>query len=491
MGLYFSDYFEVDKKILEKYGAYDISLINDLPLFIDPFLLFNSNKKQYRDLHDNMLDYLRFLKNKSVGKKVNDALIKSWYTFPEVKQNWLGFCLNGNQGRGLGLDFAYALHDSLNKIFSNFGSEKVTKGSHIEKLCLIKENVGRDNISDFTTNLIFEYLLIYTEKFSKKYLSNKYIKEFAIRHVRFNYRTETWQTRNFYLPCYKDDFVILTPKDMLTKDDNWINKGDLVQNFESIPSCIENDELRAQVNNYFTLALARDENEKKRSITKKEKSYIVFSLARQYPEIIDYYIKFKELNGNEASIVSQEKVKESAQLYVYQLGLLTEKLSKIGFYNTEGDSYSAALKRINYLKDVIENMDGYRLFYVKGQPIKKEEDLQIAYRLTWYDTSYDVNREVNNGRGSVDFKVSKGRKDKTLIEFKLASNPQLKRNLQNQVAIYEKANSTKKSIKVILYFTEKDWIRVTTILKELKLNNSNDIILIDARSDNKPSASTA
>lgn len=42
MGTFFSDTFGVDPKTLEAYGAFDISVINDLPLFIDPFLLFRS-----------------------------------------------------------------------------------------------------------------------------------------------------------------------------------------------------------------------------------------------------------------------------------------------------------------------------------------------------------------------------------------------------------------------------------------------------------------
>jgi len=39
MKLYFSDFFEVSPEVIEKYGAFNPSLINDLPLFIDPFLL--------------------------------------------------------------------------------------------------------------------------------------------------------------------------------------------------------------------------------------------------------------------------------------------------------------------------------------------------------------------------------------------------------------------------------------------------------------------
>src|SRR5699024_246475 len=72
--------------------------------------------------------------------------------FSEVKQTWLGFSLSGNNGCGMGNDFANSLYEGLNSIFKNFGEEKITKGHHMEKLCLISPRVGRDKISDFTTN---------------------------------------------------------------------------------------------------------------------------------------------------------------------------------------------------------------------------------------------------------------------------------------------------------------------------------------------------
>ncbi len=43
MELYFSDYFRIDPSVLEDYGAFAISVVSDLPLFVDPFLLFNSD----------------------------------------------------------------------------------------------------------------------------------------------------------------------------------------------------------------------------------------------------------------------------------------------------------------------------------------------------------------------------------------------------------------------------------------------------------------
>jgi hypothetical protein len=75
------------------------------------------------------------------------------------------------------------------------------------------------------------------------------------------------------------------------------------------------------------------------------------------------------------------------------------------------------------------------------------------------------------------------------VEFKLASNSQLADNLQHQTATYERAHRTKKSVKVIVYYTESELARVDAILRQLGLHEDQSIVLIDARGDNKPSAS--
>ena len=126
--------------------------------------------------------------------------------------------------------------------------------------------------------------------------------------------------------------------------------------------------------------------------------------------------------------------------------------------------------------------------YLNGKPIKKENDLQIMYRLVWYASDFDVNREVNNGRGPADFKISMGSGDSTIVEFKLASNSKLRKNLENQVEIYKKANDTDKAIKVILYFSEEEYNKVVGIINDLHLGGCKDIVLIDAI-DKKASAS--
>jgi hypothetical protein len=212
----------------------------------------------------------------------------------------------------------------------------------------------------------------------------------------------------------------------------------------------------------------------------------------KYPQLIDYYIKFKEDHGQAAASMSHQRVLETEEQFVVLLGNFIERLNRDTlFYATAGDTLDEAVKRVLFLKDVIENKDGYKIFYLKGRPIKRESDIHIMFKLTWFATESDVTPEANAGRGPVDFKVSRGAADKTLVEFKLASNSKLKQNLEKQVEIYERAHDTDKAIKVILFFSEEEEVKVNKILNELGLGNERYIVLIDCRDDNKPSASRA
>jgi hypothetical protein len=483
--MYFSDFFAVSPEILDKYGALNISLVNDLPLFIDPFLLFNSEKAEYQDLHAGIIDYLVFLRDQSITRTIDAGLLESWYCFHEVKQNWLGFSSVGNRGSGLGIDFANTLNASLGAIFKSFGKEQITKGSHLEKLCLIKNGIGRDNISDFVTNLIKGYLLQYTQVFAREHIDPSKVREFTIPKAVFNRPTLSWASRQYALPSFGGDYVILTPKDMLTRDENWIARPDMIDRFQDVCISMPDEALRSQLNAYLQSVLP----------TKPKRDDYLIAIDKtiqRFPEFIEHYIRSKEDEGDQATSISENKVKVSEEIFIRQVRPFIEWLHhETEFYKKKKTTFEESLDRVLYLKQVIENNDGYRVFYLNGKPVGAEKDLQLIFRLTWFETVYDVNSEVNNGRGPVDYKVSFGRKDSTLIEFKLASNSQLKRNLEKQIEIYGLANRTDQFIKVIMYFTEEEYGRVYGILVDLGLSGNQNIVLIDARADNKPSASKA
>lgn len=430
------------------------------------------------------------MRDRSAAGSVSDGQLHNWYCFPEVKQNWFGFSLVGNGGSGLGMDFARKLNANLNVIFSNFGDEKITESSHLEKVCLVSNGVGRDNISDFVTNLIQDYLCRYTENFAAAHMTAQYTRKVWINRAVFNYQTETWERRQYQLPYVNGDHVLLTPKDMLTRDETWINRSDLLNRFEDIPAAIRDGALRAAVTNYFELELSR-RPKKHLHATQKERSAAAEATIRKYPELIDYYIKLKEIHGEDAVDLSSEKVIATELFFSQRLReILQPVLETTDFYKTGFGTYGEAHVRLAYLKHVIEDMDGWRIFYQDGVPVGKEKDVQILYRLVWFGTSSTLTPEANSGRGPVDFNVGRGRQ-KNLVELKIASNSKLKQNLEKQAEIYKVAADAQTVIKAIVYFTATELAKVKRILKNLGLTGHKDVVLIDARSDNKPSGSKA
>lgn len=481
--LFFSEHFRVERSTVEGYGAFDINLASDLPLFIDPFLLFNSSKPEYQDLHEGIIDYLRYLKELS-REHQSPPMIRYLYRFQEVRQNWFGFSFMGNRGHGLGARFATDLHDALGRVLRNFGEEGVTRGSHLEKVRLIRPNVGRDSISDFTTNLIKHYLVEFTEQFARKHLRVEDCATVAVERIRFNFDNGSWMTEQRYLPYRNGDYILLTPMDMLTRDETWINYPDMVNQYPHIASAVEDDIARDRIDRYFQSRLGEKPSSEDVVRARRE-------TLQRFPELLDLYIRIKEDSGDEAAAISQARRDELRRTFVTMLDEF-----RVGFANLLGDrlsprgSFEDAMHLVHVFKSYVEDNDGYRLLNRDGH-FSSEKDLQLFMGLVFQQTEFDVNREVNNGRGPVDFKVSKGSADKSLIEVKLASNKQLERNLQNQLRVYEAANRTHSSISVIVYYTESEKDKVDRILKRLGRLEDPYIVLINARADDKPSGSKA
>lgn len=485
--LRFSSYFNVNPDEIDRYGAVDISLAYDLPLFIDPFLLFGSSDPEYREIHEEIIRYLRFLKSVSQSNPaIQRGMLDAWFRFPEVRQTWLGFSESGNNGRGLGLNFAHDLSKGLTTVFSDFGNEEILESPHMEKLSLLGTNIGKDKISDFTTRFALPYLLKYTEEFAKEYISPSLLGEFNIRNVRFDYEKEMWLNEKHTLPSHRGDYVLLTPKDILTKSDTFINRTDMVNNATQFATSIGNAALRFQFERFLQKVLNDDKAKK------KEKNEAIAKYICKHPELSNYYIRFKENRKEQAKINSKIEVDEVRAVFNDAANDVATLLDgNTDFYSIRPSSFEEAKKRVLYLKNAIENQDVYKVLWRSESEPVNETEAQLLFKLVWYGSSYDLNREVNNGRGPVDYTVSKGAINKSIIEFKLATNTHLKQGLEKQVPIYKTANKTDYGITVIIFFTERQQKKVEKILNELGLSDNEQIVIIDARRDNKVSASKA
>lgn len=479
--VYFSDIFGVKHTVIEKYGALDISLVCDNPAFVDPFLIFANSK--YKNLHDFIVDYLKFLKTLSLQEeKLSSGNFQHYYKFPEVKQAWLGYSVGGNAGLGLGKDFAESLYKNLHKIFSQFGNEQITESSHLEKLCLVEEGVGVDKISDFTINLIKRYLFDYTQSFAKKHIDQKYLAEFSIRKVNFDFKKGIWTDERFVLPMLerenKKEFVLLIPREILTKEDTWISKNDFLENDTAIFNTIANDELRTKINKFFFDNLAVKLNKKKqpeKDYSKKSKKNALLKTVWEFPEVLDYYIKYKEQNKDDAlkyHIAEPEFINFFSDAETLKGELNKKKFEKL-------TSFDDCIARISFFKQKLESNSND--LYFKNKPLQ-EKHLRLMFKNVTYGALFDYNSEVNNGRGPIDFIVSYGSNDKTGLELKLASNTKLKHNLLNQGEICQEDSNLKHVIKIIFYFSDQELGRINDVLREINKSIDNkEIFAIDCR----------
>ena len=499
--MFFSEQFRIDTELIKAYGAVDISLVCDIPLFIDPMLIFNSDKPEYQELHQEMIRYLHFLRTKA-KQGLSPKEINAWFNFSEVPNNWLGFSLVGNKGLALGKKYAKFLYENIGFALDTNG---ISKGQHIEKAMLLYEGSGKDKISDLTVNLIKRFLCEYTENFAKKYIDPILCQKLPVEKVYFNYNTESFVSKEYTLPYIynqkgKIEYVLLTPYDILREDEPSINRNDFYNSHERIRATIENDTLRAYVNHYIGQAVWRyEENQRRNKRAIREKSIRKIEkdafkeIVREYPELYDYYIRLREADTDEIRIqCMQELNKQLEKLLLSSKDLIS--IFKQNGYSIE-ENLSAreeAKNRLVFFKHIIEDCDGYKNLYVKGQRIAKENDLQRLFRFVWYGTNYKVDSEPNNGRGQADFIVSMGQQNQNIVEFKLASNPKLD-HVFTQVEIYEAANCTDGSLIAIFYFTESEYLTARQVVVNSGYENKIDeaIYLIDCRNDNKPSASIA
>jgi len=497
--MYFSDRFGVDRSIIEQYGAIDVSLVCDIPLFVDPMLIFNNGK--YKKLHDQIIKYFNFLYEKS-QKGVSKSEMSAYFKFSEVKNNWFGYSKSGNEGKGLGNSFALFLSQHLPFILNQ--EHEITQGQHIEKALLIYDGSGKDKISDMATYLILDFLAAYTQEFALKNIDKNLLYTFPI-DCGFNYETETSIPKQFTLPFInnsnKKEYVLLTPIDILRKDEPAISKSNLKRSYSNVRDCIDNDVQRLQLNNYITKKISeyllnykpakKNKKPSKSQIEKVEKEAFK-SAFDKFPWLYDYFIKFVELNGSEITAISYEEV--AFQIEKFREN--SEKFIKIfqevnPTIKGQPNSRDELIERIKYFKYCIEDCDCYKCFYTKdGKRISTEDDLQRFFRFVWIGTIFDITYESNNGRGELDVKVSFGAKDKTIGELKLASNPNLK-DIFEQVKIYEKANKTTyPSVFVIFCFDQKDILNVQQLKNQYSnVEATKDIFTIDCRRDNKVSGS--
>jgi hypothetical protein len=198
-------------------------LDEDIPLYVDPFLLWKSPSQQDNSLHGalassfNNLGHI-FLTDE---KRAIDILLE----MSECNEAGLGNSPQ-KQGKRIGNEFATSILD----VYKNVPQVEQKGLAHFEELQLLVENLSKDRISDISCNLLKSFIIDYTIQQAEKYnipTESVSTRLFDLRHCRIDIETLT-------LPInpLTGQAILLIPKRWL-RHIPWINFDDYYSGYLS------------------------------------------------------------------------------------------------------------------------------------------------------------------------------------------------------------------------------------------------------------------
>lgn len=190
----------------------------DIPLYVDPFLLWKSPSQQDQALHTAMISAIN-----QVGKLYVDGdeakAVKLLIGLSECPEVGFGTARN-RQGKRIGEDLAA----EILSLFRVVPQIERTGLQHLEVVQLLVDQVGKDRISDLACNLLKSFLIDFTIDQCRQWSIPLTSVEL---HDVFNYRVGQLQPEQLDLPVNPQTGqpLLLVPKRWL-RHLQWINYDD-------------------------------------------------------------------------------------------------------------------------------------------------------------------------------------------------------------------------------------------------------------------------
>jgi len=197
-------------------------LDEDIPLYVDPFLLWKINSQQDNSLHTTIVNLFNQLGNHYLkGKEAESRNIL--IELSECNEVGLGNSKT-RKGKKIGEKTA---EDILN-LFKVIPQLNKQGFHHFEEIQLLVDNISKDRISDISCSLIKSFLV----DFTIDQCQNLKIPIEKCSIPIYDYKTFQFKTEETYLPInpVNKEPIILTPKRWL-KYIPWINYEDYFNNY--------------------------------------------------------------------------------------------------------------------------------------------------------------------------------------------------------------------------------------------------------------------
>lgn len=208
------DYFNIP--ITQEEASFAIPFLDeDIPLYLDPFLLWKSPSQQDNALHMSLLNsfnYFGFLMKKDRIEEAVQILI----SLSECSEAGLG---SGHTKKGLKISAKTA--NEILSLFKTIPQVQAYGFTHFEEIQLFVNNISKDRVSDIACNFLKSFLVDFTQDECYKY--GIPMKPFDNQSV-YNTKTYKQNIETIELPYNPETNtpIILIPKRWL-RYSPWIN----------------------------------------------------------------------------------------------------------------------------------------------------------------------------------------------------------------------------------------------------------------------------
>lgn len=210
--------------LLQDKVDYAIPFVNeDIPLYVDPFLLWKSPSQMDNGIHTTITDsfnYIGYLANK--GDKTE--AVKQLIIASECDAVGLGSSKN-RKGRRIGEHMA----SEIISLFEKIPQLKTSGFSHIEEIQLLVDKVAKDRISDIACNFMSSFLIDYTQQ---NCMEAGIPMELVEKVTVYDVRSHCFNEEDVHLPVNPNTHepIWLVPKRWL-RFSPWISQDDYFSNF--------------------------------------------------------------------------------------------------------------------------------------------------------------------------------------------------------------------------------------------------------------------
>lgn len=272
--------------LVEGISQYDVDFVIprtgvDIPVGIDPFLLYKSRDAEYRTLHDALL--AAFNSGIEAVRRGALAHASALFDFPEVASIGFGYTQGSKRGSGVGTHMRTLILETLQ------GSPGLLERGvrHIEEMQLLSSGIGADRVSDIVANVLKRFLIDYTQRQCEIWkLPRKSL--VPIEHI-YDPASGAWVDSYEDLPVSPVDGspILLVPR-RIVRVLPWINYEDFVKTEFAAYLGAQ----RAKAKRAPTVAGAASKS--------SEAKTTVVTVTRSDIALVDRYVRSREQQGRDA-----------------------------------------------------------------------------------------------------------------------------------------------------------------------------------------------